>query len=440
MLRSILVLTVIAGLLSSCGFHRKKYDNPITKDTKQPDKVLFDKAIDDIEHGRFEVARITLNTMINTYDQSEYLAKAKLAIADSWFREGGTHGLAQAEAEYKDFELFYPTMEEAAESQEKICQIHYKQMEKADRDTVQALRAEDECRTLITQYPNSKFVPEAQQLLRNIQEALGEGEFRVGDYYHKKGSNPAAANRFDRLVDQYPLYSRADLALFEMGDSYSKMGTRFRQKAGDAFARIVRDYPLSPYAEDAKKRLNQLEMPIPQPDAVAYNRMKWEKEHYKKPSMLYRATDLIRRGPDVSAAAKSGAPAMTSLRPTIPASIPQPAAPATGVTDVGVSMAQDSKDLDTKPDARMNPPAAPGTTAPAAAGAKPADAKPSDSKMTDGKAPAYEPLPSNYTPKKQKKPKKAAKKTQTQQPAATTPATDTTAKTPDATTTTPPKQ
>jgi len=72
------VLVVIAALLSltalvsSCC--RKKYDNPITKDTQQPDKVLFDKAIGDIEHGRYEVARLTLNTMINTYDTSEYLA------------------------------------------------------------------------------------------------------------------------------------------------------------------------------------------------------------------------------------------------------------------------------------------------------------------------------------------------------------------------------
>ena len=108
-------VAVLLGLLASCGFRRKKYENPITKDTKQPDKVLFDKAVGDIEHGRYEVARLTLNTMINTYDQSEFLAKAKLAIADSWYREGGSHGLAQAEAEYKDFKLFYPTMEEAAE-------------------------------------------------------------------------------------------------------------------------------------------------------------------------------------------------------------------------------------------------------------------------------------------------------------------------------------
>ena len=77
--RYILVVLVMAGLLTSCGFKRKKYDNPITKDTKQPDKVLYDKAIADIEHSRFEIARITLNTLINTYDQSEFLAKAKLA-------------------------------------------------------------------------------------------------------------------------------------------------------------------------------------------------------------------------------------------------------------------------------------------------------------------------------------------------------------------------
>ena len=48
-------------------------------------------------------------------------------------------------------------------------------MDKADRDPNQALRAEDECRQLIVQFHNSKFVDETQQLLRNIQEALADG-------------------------------------------------------------------------------------------------------------------------------------------------------------------------------------------------------------------------------------------------------------------------
>ncbi|MEJ7607538.1 MAG: outer membrane protein assembly factor BamD, partial [Bryobacteraceae bacterium] len=153
-------------MIGSCGFRRAKYENPIDKNSEQPDKVLFDKAIGDMEKGRYEVARLTLN--------------------DSWYREGGTHGLAQAEAEYKDFILFYPTMEEAAEAQEKVCMIHYRQMEKADRDGLHAVRAEDECRNMLVQFPNSKFAPRAQQLLRNVQEVIAEGEFRRGSFYHTK--------------------------------------------------------------------------------------------------------------------------------------------------------------------------------------------------------------------------------------------------------------
>ena len=427
MFRYFIVISIVAGLLSSCGFRRKKYDNPITKDTKQPDKVLFDRSIDDIEHGRYEVARITLNTLINTYDQSEFLAKAKLAIADSWYREGGAHGLAQAEAEYKDFILFYPTLEEAAESQQKICQIHYRQMEKADRDPNQAFRAEDECRSLIVQFPNSKFVPETQQILRNIQEAVAEGEFRVGAFYLKKGSNPAAANRLNHLTDAYPLYSRADEALWGMGEAYSKMGNRFRNKAGESYARIVRDYPLSDYVDNAKKRLTALELPIPQADRAAYDRMKYELDNRRKPGMVSKSTGFLKRGPDVHAAAKAGEPSMTALRPTVPASVPLPAGASTGITDVGASIIGDSNALATQPDARQNPPAATPTGQPgeAAVPAGQAPVAPAVPAAAPGSTPASadvaaqpQQLPSNYQPKPQKAKKKKKGK---EQPAAKQP-------------------
>ena len=364
MARYVLIVTLMAGLLSSCGFRRHKYDDPITKDTKQPDKVLYDRAINDIEHGRFEVARITLNTLINTYDQSEFLAKAKLAIADSWYREGGASGLAQAEAEYKDFILFYPTMEEAAESQQKICLIHYRQMEKSDRDPGQTLRAEDECRTLITQFPNSKFVPETQQLLRNIQEALADGEFKVGAFYLKRGDNSAASNRFSHVADQYPLYSKADEALWDLGLTYERLdgksGNRFRKQAGEAYARIVKDYPLSSFADDAKKRLTEMELPVPEADTAALARMKWEQENRQRSGIISRSTGFLRRGPDVSDAARSGAPAMTAIKPAVPPSVPQAAgAGGTGAFtgDVTATTVSGPSALDTQPDARANPPA-----------------------------------------------------------------------------------
>src|SRR6266481_1366391 len=290
----ILASAVIPVLLTSCGLHRKKYENPISKDTQQPDKVLFDKAVSDIEHGRYEVARLTLNTLINTYDTSEFLAKSKLAIADSWYREGGSHAWAQAEAEYKDFKLFYPTMPEAAESQEKVCMIHYKQMEKADRDRQQAIRAEDECRQLLVQFPNSKFAPDAQQKLRNIQEVLASGEYKTGMFYHNKGSYPAANNRLQALVDQYPLFSGADEALWQLADGYSRMGDRFEDKTAAAYMRIVKDYPLSDHVDEATQKLQAMNRPVPQADPVAYARMKYEMENRDKAGVVSHVMGIFK--------------------------------------------------------------------------------------------------------------------------------------------------
>jgi outer membrane protein assembly factor BamD len=417
-------LLVLALAGSACGFKRKKYENPIAKETQQPDKVLFDKAVNDIEHGRYEIARLTLNTLINTYDTSEYLAKAKLAVADSWYREGGTHGLSQAEAEYKDFILFYPAMEEAAESQEKICMIHYKQMEKADRDPNNALRAEQECRQLIVQFPNSKFVPEAEQRLREIQEVLAGAEMMAGDFYHHKGSNAAAANRLGALVDQYPLYSQADLALWEEADSYSRMGPRFRQKNGDALAKIVKDYPLSPYADLAKKKLQALELPVPDADPAAAARMKYEAANRVKPGLIQRYLDPFSRAPDMSSAAKTGTPTMTNPKAQIPASVPAPAGTA-GVSDVTVSPVSGTSALDTNPDARSKPPNEPAT--PGAAAAK----NPDPQAVVDARNAKDAKDEKNVKKSKQKKQKNPpAQPASTQpdspaQPAATTPQTPT---------------
>ena len=359
---------VTAAVLSVnllCGFglfHKKKYETPITKETMQPDKVLFDRAISNIEHGNYLAARLTLNTLINTYDTSEYLAKSSLAIADSWFREGDSHGLAQAEQAYKDFILFYPNMEEAAQSQSKICDIHIKQMSEADRDNAEAQRAEDECRQEIVQFPNSKFTKGAEQKLRNVQEILADKEFRNAEYYYTKGALPAAQGRFEFVTRQYPNYSASDQALWELADSYRRMGDRFENQEANALTKIVKDYPLNLHVAAAKSRLTVMKRPVPDADPAAYARMKYNMEHRTRDGLFTRATSLITGHPDMGAAAKDGAPIMTAVRPVTPVSVPLEAAasPApgaggsgTGVSDVGIGVAGNPSALDQKTDARI---------------------------------------------------------------------------------------
>ena len=147
--------------------------NPLaTLDSKQPDKQLFDKAMTAMKKGHYDVCRLDLQTLLNTYPDSEYQMRAKLAIGDSWFKEGGSAAFTQAESEYKDFITFFPNVPEAAEAQMRVADIYYMQMQKPDRDYTNVQRAEQEYRQMINQYPDSTLVPRAKQRLRNVQEVM----------------------------------------------------------------------------------------------------------------------------------------------------------------------------------------------------------------------------------------------------------------------------
>jgi hypothetical protein len=48
----------------------------------QHDKLLFEHAMSAVEQGRYSVANLTLQTLINTYPDSEYASKAKEVLDD----------------------------------------------------------------------------------------------------------------------------------------------------------------------------------------------------------------------------------------------------------------------------------------------------------------------------------------------------------------------
>jgi outer membrane protein assembly factor BamD len=340
----IAVLGVLLALTVGCS--NKKSVNPLANvGSKQPDKVLFDKAMDAMKHNRFDVARMTLQTLIITYPDSEYIARAKLAVGDSWYAEGGTASLEQAEQEYRDFETFFPNMPEAAEAQLKIANIQYQQMEKSDRDYTHAKRAEDEYRNLIMQYPdNPKLVAEGKQRLLEVQEVLADREFGIGKFYYYRMSYQASIARLQSLVDKYPLYSKADEALYLIGENYEAEIARVRARpvcvafntppgcagretdkgnmiaaltkdAAAAYSQIITRYPAMEREEDAKKRLAALHQPIPHPTKAALAQNRAEEESRLESKTLDKLMSVVKKGPDVTTASKVGEPTLVDPTP-----------------------------------------------------------------------------------------------------------------------------
>lgn len=299
-----LLAIMIAGGSAGCMVHHQANTNPLAGvKSEQPDKVLFDAAMTDLDKGKYTVARLDLETLLNTYPDSEYLARAKMGIADSWYRQGGIEGMAQAEAQYKDFITFFPAMKEASEAQLKVATIHYKQLEKPDRDPTEANRAQAALRTFLLNYPDSPLRPQAVQMLRETQEVLAEREYRIGDFYLERARQGEftdyrpAQSRLEELLSRYPLYSKGDLVTDELANSYLTTSQLYagavrietaaqsqalykanadadQAKAVADFDRVIERYPLSPLAKDAEKRLTELKQPVPKPsqEAIAFNR------------------------------------------------------------------------------------------------------------------------------------------------------------------------
>ncbi|HEV2489039.1 MAG TPA: outer membrane protein assembly factor BamD, partial [Candidatus Acidoferrales bacterium] len=198
---SVLASFLPAGCLFSGHKNKAKID---TNASAAPDKILYDRAVEDYKHGRYIESRLSLQTLINSYPDSEYLAKAKLAVADSYFKEGGIDGLTQAVQEYKDFITFFPFLDEASYAQMQVAMSHFRMMEKADRDPTHARLAEQEFQTFLLKYPKSPLVPQATQHLRDVQEILGEADFDVARFYYIKGDFRASAGRLIEVTNRYP--------------------------------------------------------------------------------------------------------------------------------------------------------------------------------------------------------------------------------------------
>lgn len=317
---------------------KKKSDlsaNPLADvKSKQPDKELFDKAMLALKKGKFDVARLDLQTLLNTYPETEYAMRAKLAIGDTWYREGGSAALQQAEAEYKDFITFFPQTPEAAEAQMKVGDIYFQQMEKPDRDSQNVVHAEQEYRTMIQDFPDSPLIPRAKQRLREVQEVLAQRQFEIGSFYAGHENWGASIARLQTVADSYPLFSHSDMTLITLGDAYASQAQAFSRanlppaakaelvkiyndRAGAAWERVVLRYPMAPHVEDAKDRLIALGRPVPEPSAAELAESEAEEGSRINVKLKDRALLLVKHGPSTIESARVGEPSLVDPAPTL---------------------------------------------------------------------------------------------------------------------------
>ena len=309
--------------------------NPIeTQDAKLPDKALYDKAMDAVKHGRYDVARLDLQTLLNTYPDSQYMMRAKLGVADSWFKEGGTAALTQAEQEYKDFITFFPNSPEAAEAQMRVGDIYFRQMDKPDRDYSNTIHAEEAYRLMLQQFPDSILIPQAKQRLREVQETLASREADIAAFYATHANWPATIARYQTVVDTYPLYSHMDDVLVNLGDAFetearfvrtlklpeagkARLLKIYDDQAYAAYSKVVLEHSAAAHVEDARDRIVGMGLPIPTPtpeQVAASVALENSRGQY---TLSNRVEFFVLHKADTVPAATLGEPPLEDAKPTL---------------------------------------------------------------------------------------------------------------------------
>lgn len=238
----------------------------LQKSVVPPDQTLFNTGSEYLHKSQFIKARLAFQTLISTYPDSDLSADAYFGIADSFYDEGGTENLLQAEDQYKNFIVFFPAHPKSADAQMKIISANWKLMHAPGRDQQYTYKVETNIKQFLQQFPDSDYAPIARQYLKDVQERLAISDYGVGRFYAERGNYAGAQSRFEEITEKYPYYSAIDRTYFELADTLEKS-----MKPDDAakyYGKVVAGYPFSKYSDDAKAKLAELKKPIPAVDDV----------------------------------------------------------------------------------------------------------------------------------------------------------------------------
>jgi outer membrane protein assembly factor BamD len=232
--------------------------------TPEPDKFLYERGTEELNKRHWVVSREYFRQLVDSYPQSPYRADAKLGVGDTYLGEGTAEADVLAINEFREFLSFYPTHKRADYAQLKLGMAHFYQMRAPERDQTETREAIHELQTFVARYPNSEFIEEGQQHLREARDRLGDAEFHVGVFYYRSKWYPGAIERLKPFVEgpsADPGYTNRDGVYFYLGESLIKMSRS--AEALPYFERLVKEFEKSEYLEQAHKRIAELKAATP---------------------------------------------------------------------------------------------------------------------------------------------------------------------------------
>ncbi len=208
-MRGIAVSLMLVGasvVVTACSPIRISTSPSSAVETDPPD-VLYKQALANMNKGNMTEASRKFEAIDKQYPFTEWGQKA--LVMQTFIATRTTNKNDVAIASGSRFLRQYPRSKDAAYVQYMIGLAYSKQISDVTQDQRAAQRTIEAMNKVVTDYPDSEYVPDAQAKIVSLATSLPAATMQVGRYYLERKEYLAAVSRFRIVVEQYQNTNRS---------------------------------------------------------------------------------------------------------------------------------------------------------------------------------------------------------------------------------------
>lgn len=262
----IFYILLIAITLGSCSSYQKALKS-------EDVAVKYDVATKMYEAGKYKKAIRLFEQIAPTYRGKPAAEKMFYMFAQSYYKTNQDY---LAGYQFESFTSSYPKSEKAEEAAYLSAESYSKLSPRYSLDQVDTDKAIDKLQTFINNYPNSEYLPKANEIVKALREKIEKKAFENAKQYHTIGSYTrdysAAMKALDNFIADYPgtpfkedaLYYRFDSAYILAINSIENKKQERLNMAKASYANLIKFNPSTQYKEEVDKKLAIIEKELQQ--------------------------------------------------------------------------------------------------------------------------------------------------------------------------------
>jgi outer membrane protein assembly factor BamD len=215
-----------------------------------PPEELYKLGEQSLDKRTYAEARESFKKIVERHPTSSYAARARFLLGESYYRESE---FDKAIAEFRTFLSFYPRHQIADLVQYRLAMAYYDQIKPIEQDQTLAVKALEEFKRLVKEYPESRYATDALAKIDIARGRQAQKELWIATYYFNQGNPGGARQRLELVLKEYPRTLVIPEALWLLAEVNYREG---RDSAGrELLLRLADEYPYTEFGRRAGARL-----------------------------------------------------------------------------------------------------------------------------------------------------------------------------------------